>query len=361
MEAFNHVHRKKERENLSGENIRGGGASIASDTSEEIIHDDARRCRMEQRAPTIQQEREQLDQQIREWVGSALHHIGRQVQMIADLVQNSQHDQAIETLERTVGMTYHPRPDGIEHSQPQLVATAHEDRRDTTTSSLPTVPPAAVRVFLVDDSIPFLYALEKVLTIFGFQVVGTATDGNTAIERVLALKPDIVLMDIQVPGCDGLTATKIIKGELPETKVVMLSLFDHEAYLFDAIKHGASGYLLKGMDGNKLAQKLLDLTDGEVVFSPGLAQRVLDELCRCKSTAPSPTPPAFLTETQTRLLSLLAQGLKQHEIAQEMGYTERTIRRHIQDILKQLQFTSRAEVIRYARDHLARGTWSQAG
>ncbi len=135
----------------------------------------------------------------------------------------------------------------------------------------------AMKLILADDHPLFLEGLQYVLETFGIEVAGVAQDGREALAKAQLLKPDIILMDIKMPICSGIDALRLIKAEMPEIKIVMLTTSDEDDDLFDAVKYGASGYLLKNANAKDLVNMLSDLEKGEVPLSPGLAARLLEE------------------------------------------------------------------------------------
>jgi len=137
-----------------------------------------------------------------------------------------------------------------------------------------------MKILLVDDHRIFLDGLKSLMHIRGIEVVGMACDGLEAVEKAHAMKPEVILMDIRMPNLDGLAATRIIKAEIPYIKIVMLSVSQRDEDLFEALKSGASGYLLKSDDTEKFFQLLSGVMHGEVPLSPGLARRVLAEFAR---------------------------------------------------------------------------------
>jgi two-component system NarL family response regulator len=212
-----------------------------------------------------------------------------------------------------------------------------------------------MRVLLVDDHPLFVDGLKALLGTRGFDVVGTAADGLEALEKARALKPDVVLMDIHMPRCDGLAATRAIKAEMPEVQVVMLTMSSDEESLFDAIKCGAGGYLLKTLPGAELVSLLESLSRGEAPLAPGLAARILKEFAR----KPTPGPPGpggpisddvrTLTPRQSEVLALVGQGLTYKEVGAQLHLSERTIKYHMGEIVQHLHVTSRAEAVALAR------------
>jgi PAS domain S-box-containing protein len=222
-----------------------------------------------------------------------------------------------------------------------------------------------LRVLLVDDHPLFLEGLSTMLNARGVQVVGTARDGLEAQELALELRPDVVLMDVQMPRCDGVKATRQILAQLPDVKIVMLTVAADDDTLFAALKAGASGYMLKGLDIAALFNMLAELMREQVVLAPGLAARVLAEF----AGDPSPDPPALsekkdvgaaddvppaadssqpLTLRQIEVLRLIAQGVTYKEVGAALYISERTVKYHMAQILKRLQLKSRAQAIAYA-------------
>jgi DNA-binding NarL/FixJ family response regulator len=207
-----------------------------------------------------------------------------------------------------------------------------------------------VRVLLVDDHPLFLDGLKNLLTGQGIEVVGRARDGLEALEKARSLAPDIILMDIRMPRCDGITATRLIKAERPETRIVMLTTSEDDESLFAAIKSGACGYLAKTLDTDDFYALLEGVSRGEVAFSPGLAVRVLEEFAQQRPDAGNQRPGRpRLTARQVEILTLVAQGLTYKEVAARLGLVEATIKYHMGEIVEQLHLENRAEVLEYAR------------
>src|SRR5512135_2877746 len=175
-----------------------------------------------------------------------------------------------------------------------------------------------MRILLVDDSALFREALQNLLTLHGHQVVGTAGDGLEALEQARRLHPDLILMDIDMPGCDGLTATRLIKAEMPDTKIVMLTVSQQDESLFESIKSGASGYLLKSSRASQLLGHLAQLAEGQAALSPGLADKILEEFARLgrklESNSEQVEETADLTARQREILTLTAQGMNYEEM-----------------------------------------------
>jgi two-component system NarL family response regulator len=209
----------------------------------------------------------------------------------------------------------------------------------------------SVRVLLVDDHPLYLEGLRSLLAARGFQIIGIAHDGKQAQSLAHHLRPDLILMDVHMPGCDGLEATKHIKEDLPDTKIVMLTVAAEEDTLFEALKYGASGYLLKSLEGRQFFTLLANVLDGETTLSPERATLVLAEFGRRGTEPPSKTEELVtLTGRQKEVLELTAQGLSNKEIANTLYITEATVKYHVSQILERLQLKSRYQLAEYAHE-----------
>ncbi len=209
-----------------------------------------------------------------------------------------------------------------------------------------------MRVLLVDDHPLLLEGLRALLTSRGIEVAGTARDGFEALALVRKLHPEIVLMDIMMPRCNGLEATRLIKAEFPEVRVLILTVLDDDDDLFDAIRVGASGYLNKAQDTETFFASLLELERGEVALDPELVKRVMNEFSRLVE------PPdlehsnlTHLTPRQIEILSLICHGLTYKEVGSQLGLAERTVKYHMGEILTVLHLKNRGEAIAFARAH----------
>ncbi len=215
-----------------------------------------------------------------------------------------------------------------------------------------------MRLMLVDDHVLFMDSLQYLLETYGITVIGQARNGREAVYKVRILNPDIVIMDIRMPECNGLEALKIIKAEKPDIKIVMLTTSDEEEDLFDAIKYGAAGYLLKNTDAKELIRVLEQITSGEVAVSPGMASRLLQEFRQSYSHKGysldrklTPEEYSDLTDRQYEILKLVAEGKTYKEVGAIIGLTERTVKYHMGNIIEHLQMENRAQVIAYASRH----------
>ncbi|MBP1703845.1 MAG: hypothetical protein H6Q38_2952 [Chloroflexi bacterium] len=214
-----------------------------------------------------------------------------------------------------------------------------------------------MKILLVDDHPLFLDGLKNLLSGRGLQVVGTACNGLEALEKARTLHPEVILMDIQMPVCDGLTATRLISAELPAIKIVMLTMSGDDDDLFEAIRSGAYGYLLKTEDTEVFFSKLIDIEHGEPPLSPGLAARILRLFNRQQlEQSESATRLSgdgqlgrFLSPREMEVLTLVSHGLTYKEVGAELHLSERTIKYHMGEIIARLHLESRAQVIEYAR------------
>ena len=202
---------------------------------------------------------------------------------------------------------------------------------------------------LADDHPLFLAGLEDLLEANGYEVQGAAHDGLEAVEKARALHPEVLLMDIRMPRLDGLAALRVIKAELPEIQVIMLTISEADDDLFEAIKSGASGYLLKSQSAEELLALMRGVERGEAALSPGLAARILQEFGRQASALEDRHRTAALSEREREVLTLVAQGLKYKEVAAKLFLSERTIKHHMGQILERLHLKNRAQVVEYAR------------
>jgi DNA-binding NarL/FixJ family response regulator len=209
-----------------------------------------------------------------------------------------------------------------------------------------------IRMLLVDDHILFREGLAGIIALQpDMEVIGEASDGLEAIVKAEELKPDLVLMDIKMPGVDGLEATRQIKLKLPDTRVVMLTVRDDDEQLFEAIKNGAQGYLLKNIRSRELLEMLRGAMQGEAAISPHLAGRMLEEFRRLSRAAPPDLEEEQhqLTQREQEVLSLVAQGMADKEIAEALSISMHTVKTHLRNILSKLQVTSRHEAARLAK------------
>jgi two-component system NarL family response regulator len=208
-----------------------------------------------------------------------------------------------------------------------------------------------IRVLVVDDHALFRRGLQMVLEQEeDIEVVGEAGDGAEAVERAADAVPDIVLMDVRMPKRGGIDACTAIKDAVPSAKIIMLTISDEEADLYDAIKAGASGYLLKEISIEEVAAAIRAVNEGQSLISPSMASKLLTEFAsmikRTDDRQQVPTP--RLTEREMEVLKLVAKGLNNRDIAKQLFISENTVKNHIRNILEKLQLHSRMEAVVYA-------------
>ncbi len=195
-----------------------------------------------------------------------------------------------------------------------------------------------LRVLVVDDSTLFREGLSNLLDNYSdIQVIGQASNGNEALEKTRQTVPDIVLMDIIMPQCNGLEATRMIKDEMPHVKIVMLTVSESEENLFQAIKLGAHGYLLKSTEASDLVQVLRGLSQGETYVAPGIAARILQEFARPGYAKEN------LSSREKEVLKLVTQGLTNKEIAKSLNIAQSTVKNHIRNTMEKLHVRNRVE------------------
>jgi DNA-binding NarL/FixJ family response regulator len=208
-----------------------------------------------------------------------------------------------------------------------------------------------IRVLVVDDHALFRRGLEMVLEQEpDIEVVGEASDGTEAVEVATETTPDVVLMDVRMPRRGGIDACTAIKDAVPSTKIIMLTISDEEADLYDAIKAGAMGYLLKEISIEEVASAIRAVHGGQSLISPSMASKLLNEFAsmikRTDERQQVPTP--RLTDREMEVLRLVAKGLNNRDIAKQLYISENTVKNHIRNILEKLQLHSRMEAVVYA-------------
>lgn len=208
-----------------------------------------------------------------------------------------------------------------------------------------------IRVMICDDHALFRRGLVMVLeSEEGIAVVAEAEDGEDAITKAEELAPDVVLMDVRMPRVSGIQATKAISESVPTAKILMLTVSDEEEDLYDAIKAGATGYLLKEISIEEVATAIKAVVSGQSLISPSMASKLLTEFTSLAKRADErqsvPTP--RLTERELEVLKLVAQGMSNREIATELYISENTVKNHVRNILEKLHLHSRMEAVVYA-------------
>jgi DNA-binding NarL/FixJ family response regulator len=201
-----------------------------------------------------------------------------------------------------------------------------------------------IRVLLADDHQLFRRGVASLLSgREDIEVVGEAGNGAEAIERARELMPDVILMDIKMPQLDGISATKQLKAEMPYVRIMMLTVSETDEDLFEAVKAGASGYLLKNVDPDYLIACVQQVQRGEVPIAPTMAAKILREL-----TAPAESTIQALTGRERQVLELLAGGLANKEIAFQLKISENTVKNHLRNILEKLHLQNRVQAALYA-------------
>jgi DNA-binding NarL/FixJ family response regulator len=219
-----------------------------------------------------------------------------------------------------------------------------------------------MRILIADDHTLFRDSLRSLVEARGLEVVGEARDGSEACALARRLLPDIVLMDLSMPGVDGLAATRQISAELPAVKVVVLTASDDDAKLFEAIKAGAQGYLLKNLDAEEFFSLLERTERGEPALTPAIARKLLQEFARPQSEpvqrqeagrdAQNRPDPDALTEREREILELLVQGVTSNRrLARQLDVSENTVKFHVRHILDKLHLHNRAQVVGHALRH----------
>jgi DNA-binding NarL/FixJ family response regulator len=205
-----------------------------------------------------------------------------------------------------------------------------------------------MRILIADDHALFRDSLAGLLTAQDHQVIGQASNGRQAVEMTLRLKPDLVLMDLGMPELDGLEATRLICAEAQGTKVVILTGTDDDEKLFEAIKSGAQGYLLKNLEADEFFELLERVAAGEPGLTPALARKLLNEFARPTKADRSHDPDA-LTDREREVLELLVQGVTTNrKLSKTLGVSENTVKFHVRNILDKLHLNNRAQVVSFA-------------
>ncbi|MET9413567.1 response regulator transcription factor [Streptomyces klenkii] len=210
----------------------------------------------------------------------------------------------------------------------------------------------AVKVMVVDDHPMWRDAVARDLAAAGHDVVATAGDGPEAVRRAKAARPDVLVLDLNLPGLPGVAVCKELVGENPALRVLVLSASGEHADVLEAVKSGATGYLLKSASTQELVDAVRRTAAGDPVFTPGLAGLVLGEYRRLAAD-PAPAAPdepkaPRLTDRETEVLRLVAKGLSYKQIAERLVISHRTVQNHVQNTLGKLQLHNRVELVRYA-------------
>jgi DNA-binding NarL/FixJ family response regulator len=226
----------------------------------------------------------------------------------------------------------------------------------TTPPETPAAPAPAgqkIRVFVVEDQTKILKNQLKLLEASAdLEIVGTALSGETAVEEVLRIKPNVLLLDLGLPRMSGIDVTREVKAKCPEIEILIFTIFDEEEKVLDAVKAGASGYLLKGTPADRIIEAIKEVSVGGTVIQPSLARRLLRHFRVPEAPGAEPPPPRPdepevkpLSEREKEILQLIAKGVSNSEAARMLGVSKATIRTHLEHIYRKLEVTNRVEAV----------------
>lgn len=211
-----------------------------------------------------------------------------------------------------------------------------------------------IRLMIADDHKLFREGIKALLAVTDdIEIIGEAEDGDSALRISQELQPDIILMDINMPRLNGIQATERILEKLPQTRIVMLTMLEDDASVFNAMRVGARGYLLKGADPQEVLSVIRAVAEGQALFGPTIATRLMNyfkELGTRSTVSSANTPFPELTERELEVLRLISQGLNNQEITQKLVLSSKTVRNHITNIFSKLQVADRAQAIVRARE-----------
>ena len=209
-----------------------------------------------------------------------------------------------------------------------------------------------IRIMVVDDHPMWRDAVERDLEQAGFAVVAVAANGQEALARFPAARPQVVVLDLQIPAPNGVEVTREVLSQDPSARVLILSASGEQSDVLDAVKAGATGYLVKSASRGELIRAVRRVAQGDTVFTPGLAGLVLGEFRRLSDGPAAPDPDApELTERETEVLTMVAKGMSYKQIADRLVLSHRTVQNHVQNTLRKLQMHNRVQLTRYAIEH----------
>jgi len=208
----------------------------------------------------------------------------------------------------------------------------------------------ALRILIADDHPLFRKGMRALLTATpGTEVIGEATTGQEAIELAATLQPEVILMDLQMPGVNGIEATRQILHTSPHIRILVVTLFEDDASIFTALRAGARGYILKDAKEEEMLRAIRAVGSGEAIFSPAIARRLMDFFAVPRPAAPKEIFPT-LTEREREILQLIARGRTNSDIAKELALSSKTVGNYVSNIFSKLQVVDRAQAIIRARD-----------
>lgn len=207
----------------------------------------------------------------------------------------------------------------------------------------------SIKVLIVDDHALLREGLIKILSLENdLEIIGEASDGEEAIILARRLIPDIILMDINMPGINGIEATKIIKAELPQIGIIALTIHDDEEYIFELVRVGVSGYVLKDIQPERLVAAIKDVAQGKSVIHPDITAKLLGEFNRLSERKARPSSFDDLTMRELDVLELIAKGMANRDIAQSLFISEKTVKNHVTNIFRKLSVEDRTQAALYA-------------
>jgi two-component system nitrate/nitrite response regulator NarL len=209
-----------------------------------------------------------------------------------------------------------------------------------------------IRILLVDDHSLFRNGIKSLLeSQDGFEVIGEASNGLEGVKRAKQLQPDIILLDLHMPGTSGLEALGMLAEDLPNTKVLMLTVSEDAQDLMQALRSGAQGYLLKNIEIDFLVDSIHRAMNGESIISPQMSSALIDAVRKPEIEEDTPSQPVKLTPRETEIIIMLAAGESNKSIARTLDLAESTVKIHVQGILRKLKITSRVQAAVYAAEH----------
>ena len=225
------------------------------------------------------------------------------------------------------------------------------DGKKTVNGLSSTVRNPTMKILLCDDQLVIRDGLEKLLNLEkDFQIIGTAEDGLEAIEIAVQKQPDLILMDLKMPIMNGIEATREIHAKFPEIKILVLTTYDDDEWVFDAIRAGASGYLLKDTSRQKIVEAIRGTMEGKSFIDPSIAGKLLNHVTN-KQTQPTSMLIDKLTERELEVLRLIAKGVNNSDIAAQLHLSEGSVRNRVSVILEKLNFTDRTQAAVIALQH----------